>query len=80
MKFEELSLHADLLSGLDAIGFKEATPIQAQSIPLVLENHDLVACAQTGTGKTAAFLLPILNKIIQKKADQCSRNHGNDNF
>ncbi len=66
MKFEELSLHADLLEGLDAIGFKEATPIQAQSIPLVLANHDLVACAQTGTGKTAAFLLPILNKIIQK--------------
>jgi superfamily II DNA/RNA helicase len=70
LKFEELSLHADLLTGLEAIGFKEATPIQAQAIPVVLANNDLVACAQTGTGKTAAFLLPVLNKIIQKSPEE----------
>lgn len=70
MKFEALALHTDLLNGLDAIGFKEATPIQAQAIPIILANHDLIGCAQTGTGKTAAFLLPILNKIIQKAPEE----------
>ena len=46
------------------MGFDEPTPIQAQAIPVILDNKDLIACAQTGTGKTAAYLLPILNKII----------------
>lgn len=49
------------------MGFKQATPVQQQTIPLILENKDVLACAQTGTGKTAAFILPILNKITQQK-------------
>ncbi|GAB4408365.1 MAG: DEAD/DEAH box helicase [Microscillaceae bacterium] len=66
MKFEELQLHPRLLEGLQAIGFENATPIQEQAIPLVMAGHDLVACAQTGTGKTAAFLLPILHRLLIK--------------
>jgi superfamily II DNA/RNA helicase len=64
LTFTEFNLDEKLLDGLSAMGFNKATPIQEQAIPLILENHDLVACAQTGTGKTAAYLLPVLNKII----------------
>jgi len=63
MKFSELGIHDDLLDAIDYMGFKEATPIQEQAIPIILEGNDLIACAQTGTGKTAAFLLPILDLI-----------------
>jgi ATP-dependent RNA helicase RhlE len=59
----------ELLDGLSAMGFEKPTPVQAQAIPVILDNRDLIACAQTGTGKTAAFLLPIMNKIIQKHTD-----------
>ncbi|MDX5321021.1 MAG: DEAD/DEAH box helicase, partial [Bacteroidota bacterium] len=45
------------------MGFEKATPIQEQAIPLILEGKDIIACAQTGTGKTAAYLLPVLNKL-----------------
>lgn len=65
MTFEELELDYDLLDALDYMGFVEATPIQEQAIPLILEGQDLIACAQTGTGKTAAFILPILNKLAE---------------
>ena len=67
MTFEELQLNHDLLDGLDAIGFKEATPIQEKAIPVILEKRDLIACAQTGTGKTAAFLLPVIDQIQEKE-------------
>lgn len=63
MKFSELGIHDDLLDAISYMGFKEATPIQEQAIPIILEGNDLIACAQTGTGKTAAFLLPILDLI-----------------
>ncbi len=63
MKFSELGIHNDLLDAIDYMGFKETTPIQEQAIPVILEGNDLIACAQTGTGKTAAFLLPILDLI-----------------
>jgi superfamily II DNA/RNA helicase len=57
-----------MLEGLSCMGFKNATPIQDQAIPLILQNKDIIACAQTGTGKTAAFVLPILHKILQSES------------
>lgn len=67
MKFSELQLNANVLEALDAMRFDECTPIQEQAIPLILEGRDLIAVAQTGTGKTAAFLLPVLNKLSEGK-------------
>ena len=64
--FDDFPLTDTLLDGIDIMGFKEATPVQAQAVPLALEGHDLIACAQTGTGKTVAYLLPILNYIEEK--------------
>ncbi|MCY1720397.1 DEAD/DEAH box helicase [Prolixibacteraceae bacterium Z1-6] len=72
MKFSELGIHDDLLDAIDYMGFKEATPIQEQAIPIILEGNDLIACAQTGTGKTAAFLLPILDLIADLPGGQTS--------
>jgi len=63
LKFDELGINSPVLDGVDAMGFKESTPIQAQSIPVILQGKDLIACAQTGTGKTAAFLLPTIQQI-----------------
>ncbi len=67
MQFEDFDLNKDILSGISCLGFKTPTPIQAQAIPLVLAGNDLIGCAQTGTGKTGAFLIPILSKIADKK-------------
>jgi superfamily II DNA/RNA helicase len=64
MKFNELGIHDDLLDAIDYMGFENATPIQVQAVPIILDGKDLIACAQTGTGKTAAFLLPILDLLI----------------
>ena len=66
MKFTELNLEEGLLEAISYMGFENATPIQEKAIPYVLENRDLIACAQTGTGKTGAFVLPILNKMVGK--------------
>ena len=63
MKFTELKLADNVLEALDAMRFDECTPIQEKSIPIILEGRDLIAVAQTGTGKTAAFLVPILDKL-----------------
>lgn len=63
MKFSEFNLEEPLLEAISYMGFDTATPIQEKAIPLILENSDLIACAQTGTGKTVAFVLPILNKL-----------------
>jgi superfamily II DNA/RNA helicase len=63
MTFKELQLNEQLLEALSYMGFTDATPIQEQAIPVIKQNKDLIACAQTGTGKTAAFLLPILDKL-----------------
>ena len=65
MKFSELNLNSSVLDALDAMRFDECTPIQEQAIPLILEGKDLIAVAQTGTGKTAAFLLPVINKLSE---------------
>ena len=66
MKFSELQLNANVLEALDAMRFDECTPIQEQAIPIILEGKDLIAVAQTGTGKTAAFGLPLLQQIDVK--------------
>ncbi|RYY17035.1 MAG: DEAD/DEAH box helicase, partial [Cytophagaceae bacterium] len=63
MTFHEFNLHDDLLAGVDAMNYLNATPIQEQAIPKILAGKDLIACAQTGTGKTAAYLVPLLDKI-----------------
>lgn len=65
MSFQQFAFDQKLMDGLDSMGFSKPTPIQEQAIPLILQNHDLIACAQTGTGKTAAYLLPIIHKILQ---------------
>jgi ATP-dependent RNA helicase RhlE len=67
MNFKDLKLNDTLLEALSFMGFEEATPIQEQAIPAILEQKDLIACAQTGTGKTAAFILPVLNALLQEK-------------
>ncbi len=63
MTFQDFKFHTGLQEGLDTMGFKSPTPIQQQAIPVVLSNKDMIACAQTGTGKTASYLLPVLHKI-----------------
>jgi ATP-dependent RNA helicase RhlE len=62
--FANLKLHPDLLRGIKDLGFPRPTPIQSDAIPPAMEGRDLLACAMTGSGKTAAFLLPILHKLI----------------
>ena len=63
MKFEDLDLHDDVLDALWDMHFEDCTPIQEQAIPVLLEGRDLIGVAQTGTGKTAAYLLPVLDKL-----------------
>ncbi|MBL1281105.1 MAG: DEAD/DEAH box helicase [Fluviicola sp.] len=67
MKFTELKLDENVLEAISFMGFENATPIQEKAIPLILDNKDLIACAQTGTGKTGAFVLPILHKLVGKQ-------------
>ncbi len=69
MSFNDLKLIKPLILALDKKGYTEPTPIQQQSIPHILEGKDLFGCAQTGTGKTAAFALPVLQMLSQKKAN-----------
>ena len=66
MPFAAFKLHPDLLRGTKELGFTRATPIQEQAIPPALEGRDLLACAMTGSGKTAAFLLPVLHRLMGK--------------
>jgi superfamily II DNA/RNA helicase len=66
LKFSEFNFEPSLQEGLDAMGFENPTPIQEQAIPIILKGKDLIGCAQTGTGKTAAFVLPILNKLAKE--------------
>ena len=67
MKFKNFKFGEGLQEGLNIMGFYEPTPIQKEAIPTIQKNLDLIACAQTGTGKTAAFVLPILDKINKSK-------------
>ena len=66
LPFSSLKLHPSLLKGLKELGFTRPTPIQAEAIPSALAGRDILACAMTGSGKTAAFLLPILHHLIDK--------------
>lgn len=66
MKFSDLNIHEQLKEAIAYMGFEHLTPIQEKAIPIILEHTDLIACAQTGTGKTGAFVLPILDKLIDK--------------
>src|SRR5512140_2821033 len=66
MPFSSFGLHPDLLRGVKEMGFTRPTPIQRDAIPPALEGHDVIACAMTGSGKTAAFVLPILHRLIGK--------------
>lgn len=63
MKFSELNLEDSVLQALDAMNFRECTPVQEHTIPVILEGKDLIGVAQTGTGKTAAYLLPVINEL-----------------
>lgn len=63
MRFDELNLEDAVLDGLDAMNFQETTPVQELTILVILEGKDLIACAQTGTGKTAAYVLPLINEL-----------------
>lgn len=69
MKFDDLSLCTPLLRSLQEAGYEEATPIQQKAIPQILKGRDLVGCAQTGTGKTAAFALPTLQQLMKPAAE-----------
>ncbi|HET9263769.1 MAG TPA: DEAD/DEAH box helicase [Vicinamibacterales bacterium] len=66
--FETLGLEASLIEGIRVRGFAATTPIQSAVIPIVMDGNDLIGCAATGTGKTAAFLLPILNRMLKARA------------
>ena len=63
MNFSELNLEDSVLDALDAMNFRECTPVQEKTIPVILEGKDLIGVAQTGTGKTAAYLLPVINQL-----------------
>ena len=64
MRFDEIDFEDEVLDGLYDMNFEEMTPVQEATIPVILEGRDLIACAQTGTGKTAAYTLPLLNKLL----------------
>jgi len=73
LKFTDFGFDERLMEGIDAAGYSDATPVQEQVIPHILSGKDIIASAQTGTGKTAAFLLPLIHKII-------SNNHNRDSI
>ena len=64
MRFDELDLEDEILDGLYDMNFHEMTPVQEATIPIILEGRDIIGCAQTGTGKTAAYTLPLLNRLL----------------
>jgi len=65
MKFSDFDLNEKIMTGINAAGYVEPTPIQVQSIPPIMEGHDVMGLAQTGTGKTAAFVLPMLQRLLE---------------
>src|SRR3990167_2304256 len=73
MSFKNLGLQQEIIQAIEEKGYKEATPIQIKAIPLIIKGHDILASAQTGTGKTAGFTLPILQLLMNTK--KIERNH-----
>ena len=73
MPFEKLNLHPSILANISSLGYKTPTPIQAQTIPVIMEGRDLLGIAKTGSGKTASFVLPIVNQILKDKVGQRNR-------
>ncbi len=69
MNFTYFNLHPSILEGIESMGYEKPTPIQEKAIPIILKGDDLLACAQTGTGKTAAFMLPLLSKLAAEEHD-----------
>ena len=63
MRFTDFPFCDSLLKGLESMNFTETTPVQEQAIPVILEKRDTIVCAQTGTGKTAAYLLPLISNL-----------------
>lgn len=74
MYFDELPFEDEILDALDAMNFVEMTPVQEQTMPIIMDGHDVISCAQTGTGKTAAYILPLLNNLLN---DSHSADHLN---
>ena len=73
MKFSELPIPPNVMSGIETAGFSSCTPIQSQTLPLALSGHDIAGQAQTGTGKTAAFLIALLTKLLQQPQTETAR-------
>jgi len=69
MKFEDFDIDETLLESISYMGFNDATPVQEKTIPSILEGKDLITCAQTGTGKTAAFMIPILHSLMKSQGE-----------
>lgn len=70
MKFTDFNLEERLLEGIDSMGYETATPVQEQVMQPILDGKDLIASAQTGTGKTAAFLLPLINRLLTEPQEE----------
>lgn len=70
MTFKELKLNKNILKAIDEMGYESPTPIQQQAIPIITEGTDLIGCAQTGTGKTAAFAIPMIEKLLETEGNQ----------
>ena len=70
MRFEEYNISPEIKKNLSKLSFKRPTDIQFKSIPSILKGEDVLAIAQTGTGKTAAFAIPVINMIDEKKTNQ----------
>jgi len=69
LTFDDFNFDPRVMEGVDSMGYNKPTPIQQQAIPAIIKGHDLIACAQTGTGKTAAYVLPLIQKILDKGHD-----------
>ena len=67
MAFDELNLHPDLLRAIEAQGWQDPTPIQQQAIPVIMDGRDVLGAAQTGSGKTGAFALPLLHHLLAER-------------